>query len=228
MKTAIILIISYLVGAIPFGLVWVKLFTGKDVRTIASGRTGGTNAMRAGGLKVGLLTAFSDIMKGYSTYWIVNAFGANTPWVRVFAALMAVIGHNYSIFLLHRNEEGKLRLRGGAGGATALGGSFALWSLSGWIILSLSLLLFATLGYASVTTMGIAFFSSMIFLIRVLIKAPGAEWAYVFYGLAAEVLLLFALRPNLKRLREGNERRVNWRSVLKKKEDTADTSNKKA
>jgi acyl phosphate:glycerol-3-phosphate acyltransferase len=218
MKTAIILVICYLLGSIPFGLLWVKVFTGKDVRTIASGRTGGTNAMRAGGFGAGFLTALMDILKGFSTYGVVMLFGVNNPWVRIAAALAAVIGHNYSIFLLHRDEAGKLKLRGGAGGATALGGTIALWPAGGWMVLPLSILVFLFIGYASVTTMSIAFFSTLIFLIRVLVKAPGAEWAYVIYGLLAEALLIYALRPNIKRLREGNERVVGFRAYRQKKQ----------
>ena len=218
MKTAIILIICYLLGSIPFGLLWVKIFTGKDIRTIASGRTGGTNAMRAGGFWVGFLTALMDIFKGFSTYWVVMAFGVTNPWVRIAAALLAVIGHNYSIFLAHRDEAGKLKLRGGAGGATALGGTMALWLPGGLIVLPLSVLVFLFIGYASVTTMSIAIFSTLIFIIRAQIGAPGAEWVYVIYGLLAEALLIYALRPNIKRLREGNERVVGFRAYRQKKQ----------
>jgi glycerol-3-phosphate acyltransferase PlsY len=125
MKIALILLICYLLGSIPFGLVWVKLFTGKDIRLIASGRTGGTNAMRAGGPVIGLLTGLGDIFKGFSTYFVMQAFGVTDPWMRVGGALVAILGHNYSVFLLERTEEGKLHLRGGAGGATAFGGALA-------------------------------------------------------------------------------------------------------
>ncbi|MDX9864196.1 MAG: glycerol-3-phosphate acyltransferase [Anaerolineaceae bacterium] len=218
MKIAFILIIGYLLGSIPFGLLWVKIFTGKDIREIASGRTGGTNAMRAGGFWVGFLTGMMDILKGFATYWVVMAFGITNPWVRVAAALMAIVGHNYSIFLLYRDENGKLKLRGGAGGATTLGGTLALWLPGGLMVFPLSILVFLFIGYASVTTMSIAFFSTLIFLIRVLVQAPGAEWAYVIYGLAAGLLLIYALRPNIKRLREGNERVVGLRAARIKKQ----------
>lgn len=223
MKIAIILFICYLLGSIPFGLLLVKIFTGKDIREVASGRTGGTNAMRAGGFWVGFLTGVMDIVKGFASYWVVMAFGITDPWVRVVAALMAIIGHNYSIFLLYRDETGKLKLRGGAGGATALGGTAALWLPGGWIVLPLSVLVFLFIGYASVTTLSIAFFSTLIFLIRVLMNAPEAEWAYVIYGLLAGLLLVYALRPNLKRLREGTERVVGFRAARMKKKQQEKT-----
>lgn len=212
MKPVLILIISYLLGSIPFGLIWVKLTTGKDIRQIASGRIGGTNAMRAGGPWIGLLTGIFDILKGLATYWVVEGFGIATPWMRVGAALAAIIGHNYSIFLLEKTQEGKLKLRGGAGGATAFGGTLALWPWAGLIILPLSVIVYFVIGYASVTTMSIAALSTIVFLVRVLLNAPNAEWAYVVYGLAAEAILIYALRPNIKRLREGTERKVGLRA----------------
>ena len=64
---------SYLLGSIPFGLLIVKLKTGKDIRSVESGRTGGTNAMRAAGFFAGLLTAILDLLKSAVCVWIVRA-----------------------------------------------------------------------------------------------------------------------------------------------------------
>jgi len=64
LKILLVLTLSYLIGAIPFGLVVVKIATGKDVRTIGSGRTGGTNVMRAAGFAAGAVTAVLDWLKG--------------------------------------------------------------------------------------------------------------------------------------------------------------------
>ncbi len=57
-------LVGYLCGSIPFGYLYVRLFKGEDLRTIGSGRTGGTNSLRAAGLGVGVLTSFSDVLKG--------------------------------------------------------------------------------------------------------------------------------------------------------------------
>ena len=59
-----VLLLAYIIGSIPFGWLIVKMKTGKDIRVIESGRTGGTNAMRAAGFWAGLLTAIMDILKG--------------------------------------------------------------------------------------------------------------------------------------------------------------------
>ena len=67
-----VLLLAYIIGSIPFGLLIAKLKTGKDIRLVESGRTGGTNAMRVAGLGVGLLTVFMDILKSASTVWLAQ------------------------------------------------------------------------------------------------------------------------------------------------------------
>jgi acyl phosphate:glycerol-3-phosphate acyltransferase len=206
-----ILILSYIIGAIPFGFIFVKMFTGRDIRTIQSGRTGGTNAMRAGGVWTGLATGLLDIIKGASTIWLVrNSFGVTNDWVLMLCPIMAIIGHNYSVFLIQRNSEGKLKIGGGAGGATCLGGAIGLWPQSGLIIFIIGALIFYFVGYASVTTMSIAFMSTMIFAYRAVVF--DAPIAYVFYGILAELLLIWALRPNIKALIAGTERLHGYRA----------------
>ncbi len=64
--------IGYILGSIPFGYLYVKTKTGKDIRTIGSGRMGGTNSYRAGGVAIGLLTAVSDFLKGAVSVWVAG------------------------------------------------------------------------------------------------------------------------------------------------------------
>ena len=209
------LIISYLVGSIPNGLIVVKIFSGKDVREIESGRTGGTNAMRAAGLGAGLLTAMLDILKGIASGWIVAWLVPGNVWLQVFAAITAILGHNYSIFLAEIRSGKGLVLRGGAGGATCLGGAIALYPWIWVFVLPLGALVFVLVGYASVTTMSVAFIATVVLAYRAWIGA--SSWVYVLYGVLAELILMWALRPNLVRLREGNERLHGLRSYLQKK-----------
>jgi acyl phosphate:glycerol-3-phosphate acyltransferase len=211
----IVLTLSYLVGSIPFGLILVKVATGQDVRNVASGRTGGTNVLRSGGLWLGLFTMFLDIMKGVSTGWLSEAIAPGNDWIKVCAALVAIIGHNYSIYIIERGTNGRVRLRGGAGGATSFGGALSLWASSGYIIFPLAVLTYIIIGYASVTTMAIPILATLVFGYRAIIGV--SPWAYVFYGIAAELIVLWALRPNIKRLVEGRERRVDFLGYLKKK-----------
>lgn len=209
------LLISYLIGSIPFGFCLVKLTIGKDLRLVESGRTGGTNTMRAAGLLPGLITAVLDVGKGVVTGWIANWLLPGDVWLQIFTALLAIVGHNYSIYLPERNESGKIRLRGGAGGATSFGGAIALWPQSGLIILPLILLIYLLVGYASVTTISIPLLATLIFTYRAWIGV--SPWVYILYGVMAELIVLWALRPNLKRLRLGSERIVGLRAYLLKK-----------
>jgi glycerol-3-phosphate acyltransferase PlsY len=202
----VILIGSYLVGAIPFGLIYVRLKTGRDVRQVESGRTGGTNAMRAAGFWVGFATAISDLLKAACAAWSARWLLPEAPWLHVLAPVFAIIGHNYSIFLAERNEKGRLRLRGGAGGAPAAGGALGLWAPSILFILPIGLILLFVVGYASIATMSVALVTIIVFAYRASIGV--SPWEYIMYGVLAEAALIWALRPNIKRLFTGTERRV--------------------
>src|SRR5258708_26191325 len=92
-------LLGYLLGSIPFGLIIVKLKTGKDIRAVESGRTGGTNAMRAAGLPAGLLTALLDVLKGAVAVWIAQAVSPTNHWVHILAPIGAILGHHYSLYL---------------------------------------------------------------------------------------------------------------------------------
>ena len=215
--------LAYLIGSIPFGLLIVKFKTGKDIRQVESGRTGGTNALRAAGFWAGLLTALMDILKGAGTVWLARALDPGNHLLHVIAPLAAILGHNHSIFLPDRDEQGRIvRLRGGAGGAPSVGGALGLWAPSLLFILPLGAVVFFTLGYASITTMSVALFATIVFLVRAF---QGHPWVDVLYGLAALVLLIWALRPNIKKLVEGKERVVgislNGRLKAKKEKETA-------
>lgn len=213
------LFISYLIGSIPFGLLIVKLSTGKDIRHVESGRTGGTNAMRAAGFWAGLSTAVLDIIKSASTVWLTRwlidlKLLPDFPWLVMLAPICAIIGHNYSIFLAERTEGGKVRLRGGAGGTPAVGGAFGLWAPSLIITVVIGILLLFGVGYASLATLSVGLVSAIIFAYRAWIGA--SPWEYVLYGLISFALLAWALRPNIKRLLNGTERLIGWRARQKK------------
>ncbi len=203
-----VIFLAYVFGSIPFGLLIVKLKTGKDIREVESGRTGGTNAMRAAGFWAGFTTAMLDILKGAGAVWVAKWI-TSAEWVHVIAPLAAILGHNHSIFLIERNENGKIiRLRGGAGGAPSVGGAMGLWWHSILIILPLGMLTFFSIGIASITTMAVALFAIIIFAI---LAAQGIlPWMYVWYGVGAELLLMWALRPNLEKLFKGEERVVKY------------------
>jgi glycerol-3-phosphate acyltransferase PlsY len=204
-----VVLLAYVFGSIPFGLIIVKLTSGKDIRQVASGRTGGTNAARAAGAGAGLLTALMDGAKGAAAVWVAQAVAPYNDWLHVLAPIAAILGHNYSIFIVERDAKNRLRLRGGAGGGPTVGGAFGLWWPSVLIVVPLGVLVFFGIGYASVTTMSAALIITAIFAVR---YAMGiASLPDVFYGIIAFVLLVWALRPNIKALIEGRERFHGWR-----------------
>lgn len=205
---SVLVLLSYVIGSIPFGLLIVKFKTGKDIREVESGRTGGTNAMRAAGLGAGIATAMLDILKGAIGMLIARWVSPEAYGVHVLTGLAAILGHNHSIFLAERDENGKFRLRGGAGGAPSVGGAIGIWPGSILIILPLGILTFFSIGIASVTTMAVALFAIIVFAVRASLGLM--PWVYVWFGVGAEILLIWALRPNLKKLFSGKERIVKY------------------
>jgi glycerol-3-phosphate acyltransferase PlsY len=203
-------ILAYAVGSIPFGFILVKIFTGRDVTQVQSGRTGGTNSMRAAGFAIGLATSLLDIIKSASVVWLAKDWFPDRFWIQVITGLVAVIGHNYSVFLIKRSPEGKLEVGGGAGGTPAAGAIVGLWWPSFFILVPAGFLIVMVVGYASLATMTLPLIGSLIFLVRFL--TAGEPWEYIFSGLFSEILILWALRPNIQRLLEGNERLVGFRA----------------
>lgn len=214
---ASVILLAYVFGSIPFGLLIVKLSTGKDIREVASGRTGGTNAGRAAGTWAGVLTGILDGAKAAASVWIAQAVAPGNHWLHVIAGLAAILGHNYSIFIIQRDEKGRLRLHGGAGGGPTVGGAIGLWWPSAFIILPLAILVFVGIGYASITTMSIAIITTIIFAIRY--RLGLSPLPDVFYGLIAFMMLAWALRPNIRALIEGRERFHGWRPWRKKDQE---------
>ena len=219
-------VLGYIIGSIPFGLLIVKIKTGKDIREVESGRTGGTNAVRAAGFGAGLLTAILDILKGAVAVWVAQWISPESHLIHVLAPVGAILGHNYSIFLVDRDANGKLRFHGGAGGAPALGGAVGLWGWSFPIVFTVGLVVWFTVGIASVATMIIGITVIIIFAIRALLGLQNP--LDIWYGVIAELLLLWALRPNIKKLISGNERvvRISLNGWLRARKEAKEAGHK--
>lgn len=209
-----VLFIAYLLGSVPFGYIVVKMMRGEDVRRIQSGRTGGTNTMRAAGFWAGLITAVLDILKSALAVWVARVVFPASPWMHALAPVVAIVGHNYSLVLAERDSTGKLRFFGGAGGAPCVGGAVGLWLPMLVILPPLGALILFGVGYASVATMSVALFSTLIFAYRAHLGL--APWPYAVYGLLSLLLIVWALRPNIRRLMNGTERVVGWRAKRSK------------
>lgn len=205
-----VLLLAYLIGSIPMGFITVKLATGEDVREIQSGRTGGTNAMRAAGFWIGFLTSLLDVSKGIIAVWLARFLTPGIIWTEILAPTINIIGHNYSIYLIRRDENGRILWRGGAGGAPALGGAIGYWPPLFLILIPTGALILFGVGYASVATISIPIIAAIILGIRAYLGL--SPWEYLIYCLLAEILILWSLRPNLARLIKGDERIVGWRA----------------
>jgi len=214
-KILMVLISAYLIGSIPVGYLIVRIFKGVDVRSIGSGRVGTTNTVRAAGPFAGIFTAILDFGKGILVAYLAHIFFPSSIWVKVIAVILAVVGQIFSIFLVERSTAGKLLFRGGAGGATTLGGAIALWPVSIIVILPIIMIVYFGIGYASLTTISIAFFSLVIFSYNAVVGL--GPWEYLLYGAATLLIVLYTLKPNLERLKNGTERVVGLRALLRKK-----------
>jgi glycerol-3-phosphate acyltransferase PlsY len=210
-------LIGYICGAIPFGYWYVKLAKNVDVREVSSGRTGGTNAYRAGGAVVGLLTGISDILKGFAAIWIARTILSDViaeswlPWALAGAAVMVVVGHNWSIFL---------KWHGGAGTTPNVGWATALWWPVFPITFVVMTLLLLGVGMASVASLIIAALLPIIFAVRY-IAGIDTTVAYTVGGILTAAVVAWALRPNIKRLIEGTERVVGPRAKRRQMKDAA-------
>jgi glycerol-3-phosphate acyltransferase PlsY len=205
----LVAVVGYLVGSIPMGYVVIKLLRGKDIRQHGSGRTGGTNALRAGGGVAATLTVVGDIVKGYVAVALARLLVGPAAWstslgtlASVLAGLTAVVGHNWSVYL---------GFKGGAGTAPNIGAAIAFWPVAGLYLAPMVPLGLYLIGYASVTSLIIAGMVLVTFVVRAALQAD-PNWWYVAYAVAATVAVVWALRPNIKRLREGTERLVGLRA----------------
>src|SRR3954453_15440986 len=94
----VVIIVAYLIGGIPWGVVIAKLTGGPDPRTIGSGRTGGANVMRALGPRLALVSGLLDVGKGSIAVLLAIAVGGGLP-LEIIAALAAIVGHSRSIWI---------------------------------------------------------------------------------------------------------------------------------
>ena len=112
-----ILAVAYLLGSIPFGYLLVRFFLKQDIRHVGSGNIGATNVARSGAKGLGILTLLLDCLKGLVAVLIARHFGGGNLDLAALAAVAAILGHIFPIWL---------RFKGGKGIATALGVFLAL------------------------------------------------------------------------------------------------------
>jgi glycerol-3-phosphate acyltransferase PlsY len=193
-------IVAYLLGSIPFGLLLTKLFGGGDVRKAGSGNIGATNVARVAGPLPGILTLLLDAAKGAAAVWLAARFSNESATWMVIAALAALIGHCFPIWL---------HFHGGKGVATAAGVFLMLSPLALLGSMMVFILVVAFWRYVSLGSISAA--ASMPLLIY-LLWAPrhAPPLAVTFGALAAAILIIYKHDANIQRLVDGEEPKFSF------------------
>jgi glycerol-3-phosphate acyltransferase PlsY len=204
-----VIVVGYLLGAIPVGLVVGRMVGGVDLRDYGSRRTGATNAMRTLGSGWGAAVLLLDLLKGLAAVLVARAlFEAPSAeageWVAAAAGLAAVIGHNWSIFI---------SFTGGRGVATTGGGLLALSPLAVAVLLPAMLLVIWRWRYVSAASLVGALGAVVATALLVVVGLGG--WPAVGYALVAGAIVVASHADNIARLRAGTERRIGEKEVLR-------------
>jgi acyl phosphate:glycerol-3-phosphate acyltransferase len=196
----VVVIVSYLIGAIPTGLIVVRLLSGEDIRRHGSGNIGTVNVLRVAGLATAIVVLAVDILKGLAPVMLAVRAGAPAPVV-VLGGLAAIAGHNWSVFL---------RFQGGKGVATSFG-----------VLLGLSWSAAAVAAAVWIVTVAVTRYASLGSLLAV-VSVPITLWRlrqpeeYVSFGVIAALFAIYRHRANLQRLVAGTELHITDREPLKK------------
>jgi glycerol-3-phosphate acyltransferase PlsY len=191
---------AYLLGSIPFGLLFAKLFGGGDVRKSGSGNIGATNVARVAGPIPAILTLLFDVVKGAAPVWLAARLSNESATWMTIAALAALLGHCFPIWL---------NFRGGKGVATAAGAFLVLCpaALLGSVILFLLVVFFWR--YVSLASISAA--AAMPLLIYFLWAPHHAPPMIVTFGaLAAAGIIVYKHDANIQRLAQGEEPKFSF------------------
>jgi len=191
---------AYLLGSIPFGLLLTRLFGGVDVRKSGSGNIGATNVARVAGPLAGILTLLFDAGKGAAAVWLAGRVSNESATWMMIAALGALLGHCFPIWL---------KFRGGKGVATAAGAFFVLCpsALLGSVIVFLLVVFFWR--YVSLASISAA--AAMPLLIYLLWAPHHAPPPVVTFGaLAAAAIIIYKHDGNIQRLVQGEEPKFSF------------------
>jgi glycerol-3-phosphate acyltransferase PlsY len=210
-KFVAVVVIAYLLGSIPFGLIIGKLKSGVDVRDHGSGKSGATNVMRTVGTKLGVLTLVLDVVKATGAVMLatviigrgsgvlaIGSVSLNWQYIaQVLAGLAAVAGHTWPVFA---------RFRGGRGVTAYFGTLFAIFPPAGIFgaeVVAIAALRSRHMSLGSL--IGALAACCLMIPMTILYNLPVI---YLAYGLVVTGLLAYQHQDNIKRLRQGTERRL--------------------
>lgn len=198
-RDALLVAVAYLAGSIPFGVIAARLAGGPDPRTIGSGRTGGTNALRALGRRWAALVVLGDLAKGVLPILLARWI-AGDPAIEALCGIAAVFGASHSAFL---------RLRGGRGVGTGVGTMLVIQPLG--ILLAAPVFFGVVLvtGYVSLGSLLSSAAMAPALLLAWWILGQPASVVFLVYALVGAALIWIAHADNIARLVRGNERRLD-------------------
>ena len=201
MKQIVIIIAAYLIGSIPFGYLIVRHKVGEDVRESGSGGTGATNVSRRAGKAAGVFTLVLDALKGalaiVVAQLLIGEGGPNVDWLTASAAIAAIAGHIFPIWL---------KFRGGKGVATGVGVFLMLAPIAVFCAAIIFLVLVLITQYVSLGSIVAAAMIPLFVFMDMLFIQPISDLRPLLTAAAAgAMLIIFAHRGNLRRLAEGTE-----------------------
>jgi glycerol-3-phosphate acyltransferase PlsY len=194
--------LAYLLGSIPFGYLLVKIFRKQDIRTTGSGNIGATNVARSGAKGLGIATLLLDCGKAFLAVKITQHLAPGNYDLATLAAVAAILGHVYPIWL---------GFRGGKGVASALGVFLALSPAAAGCTFTIFLVIFLITRYVSLASIiGSAFFP-----LFGLYFAPQRTPIVIAGFLFIPLLIILKHHENIRRLLRGTENRFGKKKADK-------------
>jgi glycerol-3-phosphate acyltransferase PlsY len=188
------ILLSYLFGAVPFGLFFSRCFSDIDVRTVGSGNIGATNVLRAAGKKAAVLTLLADMLKGLIPVLVVNTISQNDA-VTALSGGAAVLGHVFPIYL---------KFKGGKGVATSYGVVLAVAPWTGLVCLVVWGLVAFIWRYSSLS----ALISFACYVALAFFSDSNPSKPYGLLSLCIFGMIYYRHRENISRLLAGTEPRI--------------------
>jgi acyl phosphate:glycerol-3-phosphate acyltransferase len=197
---ALAVLLAWLIGSIPFGLIVVKLMTGADVREAGSGNIGATNVLRTTGPVAGVLTLVLDAAKAWVAVWLADRLSGGSEFWMSFAALAALLGHAWPVWL---------RFKGGKAVASFVGAYAYLTPVPLLAVVLLFIFVVAWTRYLSLGSMTLA---GLFPLACWMILHP--PWPVLLSAVAAAVIIIDRHRANITRIRAGEERIFSFQRTV--------------
>ena len=189
--------VCYLLGSIPFGLIAGKLYRRIDVRDFGSGSTGMTNVVRTVGVPVGALVLLLDMGKGVGAVALARYVLEAPEAAQAAAALSAIAGHNWPVFI---------GFRGGRGTATGWGALLMLWPVAWLVATIVGLLLIAITRYVSLGSVTATLVGCAVLAVACL--AGAAPMGLLWFAAIGCAFVVGRHRGNIERLLKGEERKL--------------------